>query len=284
MVVSIADTIIRGNYLRGQYVMKNPSSDDNGFADSLKQWRKRRRISQLELANLAEVSSRHISFLEKDKAKPSRNMVIKLGMAMRIPPIDVNAGLSAAGFSQAYPKAQLNDKSVVALGNAVQMMLDNQMPWPAVVCEESWDMVKANAAAHHIFELAGLNTHTNLLEAILLSDDPNGAIVNWPEVAHLMLRRLQAEKLEFSDNDIRRRMLQHLTHHPRLENLEFPETSTLDVFIPIKIRINDATISLISMVANFGAVQEITYSGLHVELFFPADEFTKVYLTDLPSS
>lgn len=254
----------------------SPLTDD-GFADVLKQWRKRRRLSQLELSSLASISTRHISFLEKGRAKPSRDMVLKLGSALNIPPADINAALTVAGFAQAYPKTKLSDESVLALHNVVNAMLEKQMPWPAVACDHSWNVLNLNRSGSHLMKIMGLDNETNLMQAMLLGADKPEVIINWPEIAQLMLRRLDAEQLQNPDDTNLKQVRHQLASHPRLAEASLPETNMLSVVVPVKVQVGESTLSLISMIAHFGAVQEITYSGLHIELFFPADETTTKY-------
>ena len=248
-----------------------------GFAGVLKQWRKRRRLSQLALSTLAATSSRHISFLEKGRAKPSREMVLKLGAAMDIPPSDINAGLTLAGFANAFPKALLNDESVQTLKRVVDTLLNNHLPLPAVACDQSWEILNKNAAAKHLLELANMNSQTNLMQTLLAADQPDGPLINWPEVAQLMLRRLDAEQLQRPDDVQLQHVRSRLAGHPRLVAAPLSENTSLDVVVPIKIQADGVILSLISMVAQFGAVQEISYSGVHIEMFFPADDATEQY-------
>jgi len=254
---------------------------DEGFSDVLKRWRKRRRVSQLELSSLASISSRHISFLERGRAKPSRDMVLKLGAALNIPPVEVNAGLTVAGFAHAYPSAKLNDENVRALQSVMITMLENQLPWPAVACDQSWEILRSNTAATHLFELLGLDNQKNLMHAMLGADDPQGPLLNWPKVAQLMLRRLDAEQLQRPDDVDLKRIRMRLANHPRLRFSPIDESQTLDVVVPITLRCGASQLSLISVVAQFGGVQEITYSGVHIEMFFPADKATETYFKQL---
>jgi len=249
----------------------------DGFAGVLRGWRKRRRISQLELSTIASTSSRHISFLEQGRAKPSRNMVLKLAAAMEIPPVAINAALNKAGFSNAYPTAQPGDDSVKSLRKAVERMLKNHMPWPALVVDQCWMMLNTNTAAEHLLQLLGAAGQDNLLLALLAADEPDGPFVNWVEVASLILSRLDAEQLQRPNDEGLQAMRATLQAHPRLQDLPADDETQLSVTVPIKLRIADEELSLISMVAQFGAIQEITYSGIHIELFFPEDELTEQY-------
>jgi len=249
----------------------------DGFGGVLRQWRKRRRISQLELSGIASTSARHISFLEQGRAKPSRNMVLKLAAAMDISPLDINFALSKAGFSTAFPTAELNDDSVKSLRRAVDSMLEKHMPWPALVVDQCWALLNTNAAADHLLQLLGSADQDNLVFALLSADDIDGPFINWPQVANLIRSRLDAQQLKHPKDEALKAMREKLNVHPRLQNYEPEESRELDVSVPIKLRIGDEELSLISMVAQFGAIQETTYSGVHIELFFPEDEATDQY-------
>ena len=249
----------------------------DGFASVLRQWRKRRRISQLELSGIASTSARHISFLEQGRAKPSRNMVLKLAAAMDIPPLDINAALTKAGFSNAFPTAKLGDNSVKSLQFAVDSMLENHLPWPALVVDQCWDLLSTNLVADHLLQLLGTVEQDNLVIALLRADDVNGPVVNWLEVASLILSRLDAQQLQRPDDDALKAMRMKLRAHSRLRDYEPEESQELSVSVPIKLRVGDQVLSLNSMVAQFGAIQETTYSGMHIELFFPEDEVTDQY-------
>lgn len=253
---------------------KSPNSSD-GFSNILRDWRKRRRLSQLELSTLASISSRHISFLEKGRAKPSRNMVLKLASALDISPGDTNVALAISGFSNAFPETTIDDESVEILHKAVSSMLNNHQPYPALVCDQSWKLLKTNSAADYILELLGARKNYNLMFAMLAVDDPEGVLINWVEVAHLMLRRMDAEQLQKPYNETLQSIRAKLRSHWRLQGEEFVHADGLSVYIPIKLRVGETVLTLISMIAQFGGVQEITYSGLHVELFFPADDVTE---------
>jgi len=256
-------------------------NDSDGFAGVLRAWRKRRRISQLQLSCIASTSSRHISFLEQGRAKPSRNMVLKLAAAMEIPPMDINAALSKAGFSSAFPTADLGDESVKSLRHAVNYMLKNHLPYPALVVDQCWALLNVNPAADHLLQLLGPEQQDNLVFALLSADDADGPFINWLEVANLILSRLDAQQLQRPDDDALKSIRDTLRAHPRLREYEPEESQELSVSVPIKLKVGDEGLSLISMVAQFGAIQETTYAGIHVELFFPEDDVTDQYFRQL---
>ena len=247
------------------------------FANQLRNWRNRRKLSQLELSAIAAVSAKHISFLEQRRSQPSREMVLKLGLAMDIPSIEINAALTMAGFNTAFPKAKLDDKNVEPLRAALNSMLEKHLPWPAFVCDQAWNLHNTNSAAKNLLEVLGVSEHSNVMQAMVSADDPAGPFTNWPEVAGLMLQRLDAEQLQRPEDTSLRNIRSHLRAHPRLQREPLDESQELNVVVPIKFRVNGEDLSLISMIAQFGAVQEITYSGLHIELFFPEDNATANY-------
>jgi len=247
------------------------------FGEVLRSWRSQRKLSQLELSHLSNTSARHISFLEKGRSQPSREMVHKLARTLNISSSDVNSALVAAGFAPLFPKVELDSSSVSVLKSAVDTMLKNHMPWPAVACDAQWDLLASNTAAKHLLQLLNIEGN-NLMQAMLAADDIDGPIANWPEVARMMLYRLNTEQLEDPTNKTLQAVRKQLSSHARInENLPNSE-SELSVVVPIKVRTNDSELSFFSMIAQFGAVQEITYSGIHVELFFPADPETEEYL------
>jgi len=208
-------------------------------------------------------------------------MVLKLAAAMDIPPLDINTALSKAGFSIAFPTAELNDESVKSLKRAVESMLENHLPWPALVVDQCWALLNTNAAADHLLQLLGADDQENLVFALLGADDINGPFINWPEVANLILNRLDAQQIRHPDDNALKTMRMTLSEHPRLRDYAPEEAQELNVSVPIKLKIGDEVLSLISMVAQFGAIQETTYAGIHVELFFPEDEITDQYFKRL---
>ncbi|MEM7259444.1 MAG: helix-turn-helix domain-containing protein [Pseudomonadota bacterium] len=260
----------------------------SSFGSTLREWRARRRLSQLDLAGAADISARHVSFLEKGRANPSRDMVLLLGSTLDIPLAEVNNGLLSAGFAAAYPQLTPDALAMQCLERAVATMLDNHQPWPAIACDAHWNLQRANNAASHIIDLLGAATGadncTNVMALMLQCDDPDGPIANWPEVARLLLARLRTERLAAPDNEVINQTIAALTAHPRINEAKHNTLQQADVVIPLQIRTGDITLSLFSMIAQFGSVQELSMSNLRIELFFPQDDTTTDYLQRLPSA
>jgi len=258
------------------------NSSHSEFGLILKQWRNRRRLSQLELSLLSSTSARHISFLERGRARPSREMVQKLAMSLEIPRSEINAALVVAGFAPAYPKAEFDSDNVAILRRAIESTLDKHMPWPALACDSDWNLIKINPAGEHIMAILGTGAATNVMTAMLAAGEPDSDFINWPEVARLMLFRLNAEQRDDPDNTALQALRAQLAAHPRINENPTPDAEELSVVVPIKLRVDDKILSFISMIAQFSAVQEITYSDIHVELFYPEDELTIEYLQSAP--
>jgi transcriptional regulator with XRE-family HTH domain len=238
----------------------------------LRVWRQRRRLSQLDLANDAEVSARHLSFLETGRARPSREMLLRLAERLEVPLRERNELLLAAGFAPAYGRRALDSPDMAAVTRALDLVLTAYEPFPAVVVDRSWELVTANASV--ALFLDGVPAH--LLEppanVLRLSLHPEGLaprIANLPQWRAHLLHRLGREA--------------HLTGDPGLAALHrelaaLPggtDRSTPDgIAVPLRLRTDDGVLSFLSTVTTFGTAVDLTAAELSVEAFLPADEVT----------
>jgi transcriptional regulator with XRE-family HTH domain len=238
----------------------------------LRVWRQRRRLSQLDLANEAEVSARHLSFLETGRARPSREMLLRLAERLEVPLRERNELLLAAGFAPAYGRRALDSPDMAAVTRALDLVLTAYEPFPAVVVDRSWELVTANASV--ALFLDGVPAH--LLEppanVLRLSLHPEGLaprIANLPQWRAHLLHRLGREA--------------HLTGDPGLAALHrelaaLPggtDRSTPDgIAVPLRLRTDDGVLSFLSTVTTFGTAVDLTAAELSVEAFLPADEVT----------
>jgi transcriptional regulator with XRE-family HTH domain len=238
----------------------------------LRVWRQRRRLSQLDLANDAEVSARHLSFLETGRARPSREMLLRLAERLEVPLRERNELLLAAGFAPAYGRRALDSPDMAAVTRALDLVLTAYEPYPAVVVDRSWELVTANASV--ALFLDGVPAH--LLEppanVLRLSLHPEGLaprIANLPQWRAHLLHRLGREA--------------HLTGDPGLAALHrelaaLPggsDRSTPDgIAVPLRLRTDDGVLSFLSTVTTFGTAVDLTAAELSVEAFLPADEVT----------
>lgn len=256
----------------------------NTFGPLLRDWRGQRRYSQLDLALAAETSARHISFLESGRANPSRDMVMRLANTLAIPRAEVNTGLVCAGFAPVYPQLDRDAESLNAIRRAIDTMLVNHSPWPALACDSQWNLLQANPAAVRLIDALNAQESTNIMQLMLTADAPDGPLLNWPEVARLVLARLQAEQIQRPNESSICDLKQRLQQHPRINEGRVDGRQELGVVVPMRVRTAEATLSLFSMIAQFGSVQEVTMADVRIELFFPEDDVTAEYFSSLSIS
>ena len=253
------------------------------YGTSLKTWRSTRRLSQLELATAADVSQRHVSFLETGRSKPSREMVVHLAIALDVPLRERNTMLVAAGYSPEYPETPLNEAALDQIRGILETVLKSHEPFPAIVVDRGWDVVLANQAAIR-FTASMIDPNSELVTAgmnaikvILHPDGVRRFIVNWSQVATEALRRL--------DREIAARPTDHLLLALRNEVLAYPGVAALrhtppqpaatDLLVHFHYRIGDAELKLFSTIAIIGEAHDITLEELRLESFFAADAETE---------
>lgn len=240
------------------------------FGDHLKEWRARRRVSQLTLALEANVSSRHISFLESGRASPSRQMVQQLAQSLDVPLRGRNALLQAAGFAAAYPETPLDDAALEPVRAAIGWMLDKHMPYPAMVFDRYWNLRGSNPVAAALFGLPETDEPVNILQAIVGNPAATARFENWPEIVRHMTARLKLE-VEASGGDPKLVALYELLAADPAHDEEGDEPPGR-ALVCSRIRISDnQTLSLFSTIAQFGTSEDITVNDLRLELFFPGD-------------
>jgi len=248
-----------------------------GFGDILRKWRKQRRFSQLALALDANISGRHLSFLESGRAKPSRDMVLRLTRHLDMPKAEVNRTLLAAGLAPAYPTRAPNDTDLLPVHQAVAKLLENHMPYPAIAINRYWTITHANEAAIGLLEETGFGGYTNLLEALASQPPQESNIINWEEAIGLLLARLRTEMSEMGNDPVFAKLLGELEMqfdmHAEGVDIDYGQS-----IIPTKFRTATGTISLFSSIAQFGTIQDITLEDLKIELMFPMDDASDRYL------
>ncbi|MGY1777323.1 helix-turn-helix domain-containing protein [Geodermatophilus sp. SYSU D00804] len=242
----------------------------------LRGWRQRRRLSQLDLANDAGVSARHLSFLETGRSRPSREMVLRLAERLEVPLRERNDLLLAAGFAPAYGRRGLDSPDMAAVTRALDLVLAAYEPFPALVVDRSWELVTANASVAPLLDGAAAHLLEPPVNVLRLSLHPEGLalrIANLPQWRAHVLHRLGREA--------------HLTGDPQLAALHrelaaLPggtDRSTPDgIAVPLRIRAGDTVLSFLSTVTTFGTAVDLTAAELSVEAFLPADEATAAAL------
>jgi len=247
----------------------------------LRDWRRRRRLSQLDLACEAEISTRHLSFLETGRSQPSREMVLHLAERLDIPLRERNALLMAAGYAPVFTRKPLEDPSLQAARKAVDLILAGHEPYPALAIDRHWTLVTANRAVTPL--LAG--AEPSLLEppvnVLRLSLHPQGLaprIVNLVEWRAHLLARLRRQVDVTADLALAE-LLSELSGYPApKENKNKNATDYAGVAVPFQLSTEDRVLSFLSTTTVFGTPVDITLSELAVESFFPADAATSDYV------
>lgn len=249
---------------------------ETSFGALLKDWRGRRRVSQLDLSLTADVSARHIAFLETGRSKPSRDMVVQLSEALSIPRADRNMLLNAAGFAPAYRRRELSDKEMAHVEAAVSWTLERHDPFPAMAVDRHWRIVKANRCFSMLLEGIGLGPGDSLLEAAINSSAMREAVEDWPEVARHMSVRLRTESAHLGGDAILDEAADTLARQagPRPSGHD----AALEAVIPTRYRAGDMVLSFFSTIAQFGSAEDIALADLKIELMFPADNQTRQVL------
>lgn len=248
---------------------------ENLFGQHLKQWRKRKRYSQLQLSVDLHISSKHLSFIETGRSLPSRSMIIKIGEFLHINKREINQGLLAAGYAPFYLELDHKNKDSQHVQNAIALMINKHLPYPAFVINAQWDIMKANQAATALFSNIGYANSTNLLEAFIADQPESSKIINWHECAHNLLLRLRQNHSSY-----------HTKQHAKLEDKlrtcsNFDEDNiynSKDRSI-IKISWNNKILSFFSILSQLHSIQDINMSEYEIELMFPADDVTVNFFT-----
>lgn len=258
------------------------STGRDSFSLLLKTWRQRRRLSQLELALSSGVSQRHISFLESGRAQPSRSMILQLSETLEVPLRERNEWLSAAGFAPIFRARPLDDPQMNQVMSAVQMMLTNHEPFPAVAIDRAWNIRLANKAFEMIGTMLGPDlwqrvggTQRNLMRLFF---HPNGIkpyVTNWTAIAPLLWHRAQREAEAFGGHDMKQVLLD-LSQYQDAETLWAAEDAALVPVLPLEIEKDGVHISLFTVIATFGTAQDVTADELRIESLFPADIATEM--------
>ncbi|BBX25568.1 helix-turn-helix domain-containing protein [Mycolicibacterium alvei] len=239
----------------------------------MRDWRVRRRISQLDLAIEAEVSARHLSFIETGRSVPSRAMVLRLAEALEVPPRDQNQLLLAAGLAPVYAERTLDDPAMTAVRDGVTRMLDAYNPFPCVVVDRTWNLLQANAGA--ALMLDGVAPHLlarpNALRITLHPEGMAPRIRNLAEWRHHLVSRLRRE-VSVSGSAELAGLLAEIECYPG--GLE-PVRDLGGVVVPLELTASDGTVlTFLSTVTTFGTALDLTAAELSIEAFLPADAET----------
>jgi len=245
------------------------------FGRSLRHWRRLRGVSQLELAGLAETTTRHVSYLENGRARPSQRMVSRLADALQIPLRERNGLLERAGLSPLYPEGDLAaDDDLAPFGQAIARLLASHEPYPGFVVDRGWNIVSANEGAERF--LAGITERNS---ARLVLGPLQDLIENWREVTYALLSRLSADLVQFPDDpDLLELHAEVRDALGDIRRLQLPTTGR--VVLP-RFRIGGTVVRTITVAARFESVTDVALDEVRIELVYPADADSGQFFRDL---
>lgn len=268
--------------------MASTARTENAFGQMLKQWRSQRNFSQLDLSVASDVSQRHISFVESGRARPSRTMVLKLATVLDVPLRQQNKMLTAAGFAPIYSEFDLDAPEVAPIRRALEFMLRQQAPYPALVMDRYWNSIKMNRGAEQVIGwlLAGqamppeLSGQVNLMKLML---HPNGLkqhVENWPAVATYAIHRVHRESLEGQDEQSQK-LFEELLNYPSVRELwQTPAEDSWHLpLLTVNFAKEGRQLSFFTTLTTLGTPHDITLQELRLECLFPADESTEKQFT-----
>lgn len=250
----------------------------------VRQWRVTRGLSQLALAERAEVSTRHLSFVETGKSAPSREMVLVLASALDVPLRERNRWLLAAGFAPVYRERELAGPEMGELRRALELIIGRHQPYPAVVVDRRWRVLMGNASVTRVitsFVEPDVIAETSG-NAMLLVFHPRGFrkhLVNWDEVARATVERLRREAFEDHAEGGPATLLEQLARYGPLPAVRTQTPSEPRVLIPVHLRKGELELRFFTTIASLGTPIDLTAHELRIESYYPVDDATEAWCT-----
>lgn len=251
------------------------------FGSVLKDWRGRRRMSQLDLGLEADVSTRHISFLESGRAKPSRKMVMHLAQVLAMPREASNTMLVSAGFAPAYEARRRDAAELKPLIDAINRTIARHEPYPAFVLDRHWVLKRMNRPAVALFAQAGLAEGQSLLDALVNDPLLRDAVVDIGEMLVHVETRLRTEIAHLGGDEVLEDALRRIEALPEYRAYAHGVDSVIPAVIPIRYRAGEIVVSLFSTIAQFGSAEDMMLADWRIEMLFPADEQTRAFFQTL---
>jgi len=258
--------------------MTNPNASKH-VGDHIREWRQRRRMSQMDLALEADISTRHLSFLETGRSQPSREMVLLLAEQLDVPLRERNIMLVSAGFAPVYSQKSLDDPALQSARQAVELVLKGHDPYPALAVDRHWSLIAANDALFPLIDgvdQALLKPPVNVLR---LSIHPAGLarrIVNFTEWRNHLVARLR-HQVDITGDAVLADLAEELRAYPIPDGAvrgPVPAQDYAGVVVPLKLSAEGGILTLFSTTTVFGTPVDVTLSELAIEAFFPADQDT----------
>lgn len=249
------------------------SPQSQSVGDLLRDWRKRRRMSQLDLAVEAEISTRHLSFIETGRSQPSREMIMHLSEQMEIPLRERNVLLTAAGYAPVFPERSFDDPQIGNIRKTIDLILTAHEPNPALVIDRRWNLISSNNAVKQLLVGIDQSLLTPPINVLRLSLHPLGLapkIINLPEWRNHLFARLRRD-IDLSADPFLIELMNELRSYKIPNTSDNEHTDMPETIIPIKLATEVGTRHFISTTMVFGTPLDVTLSELAIECFFPVD-------------
>jgi transcriptional regulator with XRE-family HTH domain len=257
----------------------------NNFAHLIRAWRHKRGRTQLQLADDADISTRHLSFIENGRSRPSRETVTVLLDALDVPLRDRNACLIAAGFAPTYTETALDAATLSEACEALSLILRAHEPFPAVCYDRNGDVRMANQACFRLAAALGISAQPalpyaliekprpNLVALMLLHPGPRSCITNWGEVAHAMVDRARRELIRSGDK-VTRAALEAAVARSGMPRPAHDAQAPARLIVPLELAIEGTELRFFTTLTTFGTAYDITLDELRIEALHPADPRT----------
>jgi len=249
------------------------------FGELLRYWRGVRCLSQLEFAARANISSRHVSFMETGRSKPSRQMVVQIAEVLDVPLRERNVLLHAAGFAPTYREGNLDSTELASVRQSLEFLLERHNPYPAIVADRHWNLLLQNDASSQLLSKfvespSALVAPLNVMRLLFGPDGIRPFVVNWDELSSAMIQRLRREAaVDPSDTETRALLDEALGCHGVASRSQLPDPSAgSPPAVEMQLRRGDLELRLFSAITTLGTPLDITLQELRLETFFPADD------------
>jgi transcriptional regulator with XRE-family HTH domain len=260
--------------------------ESNRLRALLRDWRARRGVSQLALALEMDVSQRHLSFIEAGRARPSREMVLRIATTLDLPLRARNDLLAAAGFAAVFPERPLDAADMTMVRDALDRILRHQEPYPAMVLDRHWNIIMRNAANARVvdrlvdtdaFAARAADGKLNFLRVMFAADGIRPHVINWSAVGSGLIARLRREAAA-NPGSPSEALLEELGPLAPAPPLPPGDEHALPTAAPLELNIGGTVLRLVNMLTTFGTPQDVSVQELRIEMSFPADKETDASL------
>ncbi len=246
--------------------------------DIIRSWRKLNRISQMDLALDVDVSSKHLSFVETGKSKPSRSLILKIAQSLKLPLRHRNALLTAAGYAPEFGEEPFNGEKMEIVRQALRRMIEKHEPYPAFVVNTRYRILMTNSGFDQLVQFYigkdALKKHDNVFQILFAEHGLRQYIEDWPTIEHFLLARLWEEAVSTQNHEL----IALYRDISKLRTSEGPIDFHTDNNLPVLslvLRKDSLKASFFSTITTLGTPLDLTTQELRIELLFPADEGTK---------